>query len=70
MNFGSLLSIVLFALAFIGVAQANDQQLQQTCMNAGVCLLAVRSGSSGRRSDLQAHQLREMLRFSTALRAK
>ena len=34
MNLGSLLSIVLFALVFIGVAQANDQQLQQTCMNA------------------------------------
>jgi hypothetical protein len=59
MNLGSILSIVLFALAFIGVVKANDQQLQQTCMNAGVCLLAVSSGSSGRRSDLQAHQLRE-----------
>ena len=45
----------LFALALTGVVQANDQQTQQACMNAAICLLAVRSGMSpDRRSDLQA----------------
>jgi hypothetical protein len=35
---------------------ANDQQTQQVCVNAAICLLAVRSGlSPDRRSDLQLH---------------
>jgi hypothetical protein len=42
--------IGLFGLALISVAQANDQQTQQACMNVATCLLAVRSGASVRRS--------------------
>ena len=48
MNLSSVLSIVLFALVFTGVARSSDPQLQQICTNAGMCLLAVRSGLSGR----------------------
>jgi hypothetical protein len=48
MNFSSVLSIVLFTLVFTGVARSSDPQLQQICTNAGMCLLAVRSGLSGR----------------------
>jgi hypothetical protein len=32
---------------------ANDQQAQQAFVNVAICLLAVRSGSSTRRSDFQ-----------------
>lgn len=60
MKLSSVLPIVLFAFVFTGIARANDHQLQQTCMNAGISLLSVRSGlSPGRRSDLQAHHRRE-----------
>jgi hypothetical protein len=56
MKCSSILPIVVFALALIGVVRANDQQTQQTCVNAAICLLAVRSGlSPDRRSDFQAH---------------
>ena len=41
-----VLPIVLFAFVFTGIARANDHQLQQTCMNAGISLLSVRSGLS------------------------
>lgn len=38
-----------------GVARADNQQAQQSCVNAAICLLAVRSRSlRDRRSDLQA----------------
>ena len=51
-----ILPFALFALALIGVVRANDQQTQQACVNAAICLLAVRSGlSPDRRPDLQAH---------------
>jgi len=56
MELTSILPVVLFGLALTGVVQANDQQAQQACVNAAICLLAVRSGwSPGHRSDLQAH---------------
>jgi hypothetical protein len=56
MNLSSAFLVLLFALAIAGIAQANDQQAQQSCVNAAICLLAVRSGlSPGRRSDLQVH---------------
>jgi hypothetical protein len=55
MKFSSLLPMALFALTIAMVVRANDQQMQQAAMNAAVCLLAIRAGSSGRRSDLQAH---------------
>jgi hypothetical protein len=55
MKFNSLPTIVLFVLIVAMVVRANDQQMQQAAMNAAVCLLAIRAGSSGRRSDLQAH---------------
>jgi hypothetical protein len=56
MTFSSTFLALLFALAIVGVAQANNQRAQQSCINAAVCLLAVRSGfSPGRRSDLQVH---------------
>ena len=51
-----ILPIALFALALSGVVRANDQQTQQACVNAAICLLAVRSGlSPDRRFDLQLH---------------
>jgi hypothetical protein len=54
MKSSSILPIVPFALALTGVVWANDQQTQQVCVNAAICLLAVRSGlSPDRRSDLQ-----------------
>jgi hypothetical protein len=56
MKRSSILPIALFALALSGVVRANEQQTQQACVNAVICLLAVRSGlSPDRRSDLQAH---------------
>ena len=56
MKRSSILPIALFALALSGVVRANDQQTQQACVNAVICLLAVQSGfSPDRRSDLQAH---------------
>ena len=55
MRFSSLLPMALFALTIATVVRANDQQMQQAAMNAAVCLLAIRAGSTDRRSDLQAH---------------
>jgi hypothetical protein len=56
MQFSSILLIFLFALALTGIARANNQQAQQSCVNAAICLLAVRSGLiAGRRADLQGH---------------
>jgi hypothetical protein len=53
MNLSSAFIVSLFALAIVGLAQANNQQAQQSCVNAAICLLAIRSGlSPGRRSDL------------------
>jgi hypothetical protein len=50
----SSLVTVLFALTVVVVVRANDQQTQQAAMNAAVCLLAIRAGSSSaRRPDLQ-----------------
>ena len=54
MKLSSTLPILLLALALTGVARANNQQTQQSCVNAAICLLAVRSGLlPDRRSDLQ-----------------
>ena len=51
---GSILSLMLFALALAGVVRASDLQIQQSCMNVAVCALAVRSGFlADRRSDFQ-----------------
>jgi len=56
MKLSSLLLIVSFALIVAVVVRSNDQQTQQVAMNAAVCLLAIRAGSSSaRRSDLQVH---------------
>jgi hypothetical protein len=56
MKLSSLLLIVSFALTVAVVVRSNDQQTQQVAMNAAVCLLAIRAGSSSaRRSDLQVH---------------
>ena len=55
MTLSSALPIVLFALALIGVTRADNQQAQQSSVNAAICLLAVRSRSlPKRRSDLEA----------------
>jgi hypothetical protein len=63
MTCSSILPIVLFALALTGVVRANDQQTQQACVNAAICLLAVRSGlSPDRRPDLQAHFMSSVFR--------
>jgi len=54
MNLSSAFLVLLFALAIAGLAHASNQQAQQSCVNATICLLAIRSGlSPGRRSDLQ-----------------
>ena len=45
--------MILFGLALAGVVRANDQPAQQACVNVAICLLAARSNSSTRRSDLQ-----------------
>jgi len=63
MKISSLLPIVLFALAVAMAARTNDQQMRQAAMNAAVCLLGIRAGSSSaRRSDLQAHDNRRSSR--------
>ena len=49
-----LSSTVFFLLFAIALTRADNQQTQQSCVNAATCLLAVRSGlSPGRKSDLQ-----------------
>ena len=54
MTLSSALPIVLFVLALAGVPRADNQQAQQSSVNAAICLLAVRSRSSpDRRSDLK-----------------
>ena len=53
MKLGSALPMILFGLTLAGVVRANDQQAQQAFVNVAICLLAVRSGSSRRQSDLQ-----------------
>jgi hypothetical protein len=51
---GSILSLLLLALALGGVLRATDQQIQQASVNIAICALAVRSGFfAHRRSDLQ-----------------
>jgi hypothetical protein len=68
MKLSSLLVITLFALAVALGARANDQHTQQAAMNAAVCLLAIRAGSSSYRpSDLQAHHKPLVIRRSSAL---
>jgi hypothetical protein len=55
MTLSSALPIVLFALALTGVTRADNQQAQQSSVNAAICLLAVRSRSfSDGRADLQS----------------
>ena len=52
-----LSSTVFFLLFAIALTRADNQQIQQLCVNAATCLLAVRSGlSPGRKSDLQMHR--------------
>jgi hypothetical protein len=54
MTIGSAFLALLFAFAIVAIAQSHAQQIQQSCINAAICLLAVRSGlSPQRRSDLQ-----------------
>jgi hypothetical protein len=54
MNLSSAFLFLLFVLAIVGLAQSNNQQAQESYVNAAICLLAVRSGlSPTRRSDLQ-----------------
>jgi hypothetical protein len=57
LNFTPL--VILFGLALVLVGRTDDQQTQQTAMNVSMCLLAIRSGSSDRRSGLQTSQLYE-----------
>jgi len=54
MKLSSTVFLLLFAIA---LTRADNQQIQQLCVNAATCLLAVRSGlSPGRKSDLQMHR--------------
>ena len=56
MTLSSAFLALLFAPAIAGITQPNDQQAQQSCVNAAICLLAVRSAASSRRRfDLQVH---------------
>jgi hypothetical protein len=53
----TLSSTVFFLLFAIVLTRADNQQIQQLCVDAATCLLAVRSGlSPGRKSDLQMHR--------------
>jgi hypothetical protein len=55
MKLGSTVFFLLFAIA---LTRADNQQIQQLCINAATCLLAVRSGlSPGRKSDLQMYRI-------------
>jgi hypothetical protein len=52
-----LSSTVFFLLFAVALTRADNQQIQQLCVNAATCLLAVRCGlSPGRKSDLQMHR--------------
>src|SRR3984885_6843018 len=52
-----LSSTVFFLLCAIALTRAHNQQIQQSCVNAATCLLAVRASlSPGRKSDLQMHR--------------
>jgi hypothetical protein len=54
MKLSSTAFLLLFAVA---LTRADNQQIQQLCINAATCLLSVRSGlSPGRKSDLQMHR--------------
>jgi hypothetical protein len=56
MKLTAMLPLVAFGLALTVVVKTNDQQAQQTFINAAIGALAVRAGSSpNRRSDLQLH---------------
>ena len=52
------LSSTVFLLAVCNrLTRADNQQIQQSCVNAATCLLAVRSSlSPGRKSDLQMYR--------------
>jgi hypothetical protein len=47
--------VLSFALAIAGLAQVNNQQAQQSLMNAAISLLVVRSGLLRRWSNFQTH---------------
>jgi hypothetical protein len=49
--------VIVFGLALLLVGRSSDQQTQQTAMNMSICVLAIRSGFSNRRSGLQTNQL-------------
>jgi hypothetical protein len=49
--------VTLFGLALLLIGQTSDLQTQRTTMNAAMCVLAIRSGLSTRRSGLQSNQL-------------
>ena len=46
---------ILFGLALVLVGRTNDQQTQQNAMNMSICVLAIRSGFSNRRSGFQTN---------------
>ena len=49
--------VTLFGLALLLVGQTSEPQTQQTTMNVAMCVLAIGSGLSIRRSGLQSTQL-------------
>jgi hypothetical protein len=56
MKLSSTIVLSVFALALIGVTRADNQQIQQLCVNAASSLLAIRSGlSPDRKSGLRIH---------------
>jgi hypothetical protein len=56
MKLTAVLPLVAFGLALTAVGKTNDQQAQQTFVNAAIGALAIRAGSSpNRRTDLQLH---------------
>ena len=53
MKLSTILTFIVFGLALMGVVKANDQQMQQTPINAAIGVLAIRSRASQNcRSDL------------------
>src|SRR5262249_55037053 len=51
MKLSTILPLIVFGLALMGVVKANDRQMQQT-LNAAIGVLAIRSGASQNRRSV------------------
>ncbi len=57
MKLSKILTLIVFSLALMGVVKANDQQTQQTPMNAAIGVLAIRSGASQNRRPIFSYAM-------------